>query len=59
MANFIQKAIKHPGALTAAARRKGRSKREEADAESHSSNPHIRARGLLGKRFMKGGDLHK
>ena len=59
MANFIKKAIKHPGALTRAAKEHGRSKRQEAEAESHSSNPHIRARGLLGKRFMKGGDLHR
>jgi hypothetical protein len=59
MANFIKKAIRHPGSLTAAAQRKGRSKRQEAEVESHSSNPHIRARGLLGKRFMKGGDLHR
>jgi hypothetical protein len=59
MANFIKKAIKHPGALTAAAARRGVSKRQEAEKESHSSNPHVRARGILGKRFMKGGDLHQ
>lgn len=58
MANFIQKAVKHPGALTRAAEQAGRSKAQEAEKESHSSNPHIRARGLLGKRFMS-GDLHK
>lgn len=58
MANWIKKAIRHPGALTAAAKRSGRSKKQEAEKESHSSNPHIRARGILGKRFM-GGDLHK
>lgn len=58
MSNFIKKAIKHPGALTAAAKRNGRSKLAEAKVESHSSNPHIRARGLLGKRFIS-GDLHK
>lgn len=56
---FIQGAIKHPGALTRAARESGRSKREEAEKESHSSNPHIRGRGLLGLRFMRGGDLHR
>lgn len=56
---FLQKAIKHPGALTAAAKRHGISKKAEAAKESHSSNPHIRARGILGKRLMKGGDLHK
>jgi len=52
--NWIQSAVKHPGALTAAARRNGRSKLQEAEKESHSSNPHIRARGALGKRFIKG-----
>jgi len=55
---WIQKAVKHPGAETAAARRHGLSKREEAVRESHSSNPHIRARGILAKRFI-GGDLHR
>jgi hypothetical protein len=59
MANFIKKAIKHPGALTRAAAARGVSKRQEAEKESHSSNPHVRARGILGKRFMKGGDLHR
>ena len=58
MAKFLQKAIKHPGALTAAASQHGVSKMQEAVKESHSSNPHIRARGLLGKRLI-GGDLHK
>ena len=46
--------IKHPGALTHAAEEHGVSKLQEAEAESHSSNPHIRARGNLGKRFIKG-----
>jgi len=53
MSKWIQKAVKHPGALTAAAKKAGRSKLQEAEVESHSSNPHIRARGLLGKRFIK------
>lgn len=56
--NWISKAVKHPGALTAAAKAHGRSKLQEAEAESHSSNPHIRARGALGKRFIK-GDLSR
>ena len=51
--HWIQGAVKHPGALTEAAERNGRSKMEEAQAESHSSNPHIRARGALGLRFMR------
>lgn len=54
----IKKAIKHPGALTRDAKRAGRSKLEQAKVESHSSNPHIRARGLLGKRLIA-GDLRK
>lgn len=58
MAKFLKKAIRHPGALTAAAKRKGRSKLQEAQAESHSANPHIRARGILGKRLIS-GDLHR
>jgi hypothetical protein len=45
--------IKHPGALTAAAAKHGISKLQEAETESHSSNPQIRARGNLGKRFIK------
>lgn len=59
MANWIAGAVSHPGALTKAAKAHGKSKRAEAEKESHSSNPSIRARGALGKRFMKGGDLHK
>ena len=46
---WIQGAVKHPGALTRAAKqRHGRSKLEEAEVESHSSNAKIRGRGLLG-----------
>ena len=51
--DWIQHAVKHPGALTAAAARAGRSKLQEAEVESHSSDPSIRARGNLGKRFIK------
>ena len=46
-------AIKHPGALTAAAKEHGVSKLQEAEKESHSSNPHIRSRGSLGIRLIK------
>jgi hypothetical protein len=49
---FIQKAVKHPGALKRAAKAHGRSTKEEAQVESHSSNPKIRARGNLGRRFL-------
>lgn len=45
--------MKHPGALTAAAKAHGVSKLEEAEKEAHSSNPHIAARGRLGERFIK------
>lgn len=50
---WISKAVKHPGALSAAAKAHGVSKLQEAEKESHSSNPHLRARGNLGKRFIK------
>lgn len=53
MKKWIQGAVKHPGALTAAAKQHGVSKLQEAEKESHSSNPHIRSRGLLGERFIK------
>ncbi len=53
MANWIKGAVRHKGALTAAAKRNGVSKLQEAEKESHSSNPSIRARGNLGKRFIK------
>lgn len=45
--------IKHPGALDAAAARHGVSHLQEAKREAHSSNKHIRARGLLGERFIE------
>lgn len=56
--HWIQKAVRHPGALTRAAAAAGVSKKQEAEKEAHSPNPHIRARGILGKRFMS-GDLSK
>ena len=51
--HWIQKAVKHPGALTAAASQHGVSKLQEAKKEAHSPNPHIAARGRLGERFIK------
>jgi hypothetical protein len=51
--HFLGGAIKHPGALTAAAKEHGVSKAQEAKKESHSSNPHVRARGALGMRLIK------
>jgi hypothetical protein len=59
MARFIQKAIKHPGILTEAAKRHGVSVHQEAEKESHSENKKLRGRGALALRFEKGGDLHK
>lgn len=53
MADWIKGAVKHKGALTRAAAGHGVSKLQEAEKESHSSNPHIRARGALGKRFIQ------
>ena len=54
MAKWLQRAIKHPGALTHAASAHGVSKHQEAEREIHSSNKHIRSRGLLGLRLMGG-----
>lgn len=51
--DWIAGAVKHPGALTEAARRNGRSKLAEAEAEKHSKSPKIRARGALGERFIR------
>lgn len=51
--NWIKGAVKHPGALTEAAHEHGVSKLQEAQRESHSPDPSIRARGVLGKRFIK------
>ncbi len=51
--HWIGGAVKHPGALTAAAKEHGVSKLQEAEKEAHSKNPHIRGRGLLGERFIK------
>jgi hypothetical protein len=53
MAKWIQGAVRHKGALTAAAKAHGRSKLQEAETEKHSKNPKIRARGALGERFIK------
>lgn len=51
--NWIKGAVKHPGAETAAAKRHGLSTLQEAERESHSSDPSIRARGNLAKRFIR------
>lgn len=51
--NWIQGAVKRPGKLTAEAQASGRSKLQQAEVDSHSSNPSKRGRGLLGMRFIK------
>lgn len=50
---WIGSAIKHPGSLTAAAKRNGRSKLDEAKKEEHSPSKKIRSRGFLGERLIK------
>lgn len=50
---WIQGAVKHPGALTRAAKAHGVGKLEEAKREAKSPNKHIAARGRLGERFIK------
>ena len=55
---WIQGAVKHPGVEKAKAKRNGISTHEQLERDSHSSNPKVRARGNLGLRFEKGGDLH-
>jgi hypothetical protein len=53
VANWIKGAIRHPGALTAAAKKHGVSKLQEAEKEAGSKNKHIAARGRLGERFIR------
>lgn len=56
---WISGAVKHPGIEKAKAKRNGISTHAQLEKDSHSSNPKVRARGNLGLRFEKGGDLHK
>lgn len=59
---WIQRAVKRPGALTAAAERSGRSVLEQARVESHSPDKRIAARGRLALRFKgkaKRGNIRK
>ena len=51
--NWIAGAVKRPGALTAEASASGRSKLQQAEVDSHSSDLSKRGRGLLGLRFIK------
>jgi hypothetical protein len=48
---FIQNAIKHPGIEKAKAKRAGISTHAQLVKDSHSSDPHVRGRGLLGLRL--------
>lgn len=55
---WLRGAIKHPGALDAAAAEHGRPDTKaghlaEARAEEKSSDPHIRSRGALGVRLIR------
>lgn len=62
MSKFIQKAIRRPGRVKAAAKRAGRSVTEEARVMSHSSDPSERGAGLLALRFKgkaKRGNIHR
>jgi hypothetical protein len=56
--HWIKDAIKHPGIEKAKAKRNGVSTRQQLQKDSHSDNPSVRARGKLGLRFEKKGDLH-
>ncbi len=56
---WIKKAIKHPGIEKAKAKANGRSTHAQLEIDSHSKHAKVRARGLLGLRFERGGDLHK
>jgi hypothetical protein len=51
--DWIGGAVKRPGKLTAEAAASGRSKLQQAEVDSHSSDPSKRGRGLLGIRFIK------
>lgn len=52
--DWIKSAVKHPGAEKAAAKAHGLTTLQEAVRESDSTNPKIRSRGNLAKRFIKG-----
>lgn len=59
MAGWIKKAVKHEGIEKEKAARNGVSTHDQLETDSHSKNASVRARGNLGLRFQKGGDLHK
>ena len=55
---WIGGAIKHPGIEKAKAAKAGISTHEQLVKDSHSKDPSVRGRGILGLRFQRGGDLH-
>lgn len=57
--NWIGGAISKPGIEKAKAAKAGISTHEQLEKDSHSKDPSVRGRGILGLRFQKGGDLHK
>lgn len=59
MANFIKKAIKHPGREKARAAASGRSVHEQLVHDSHSKNASIRGAGQLGLRLTGSRPLSK
>lgn len=52
--HWIQGAVKHPGIEKKKAAAAGISVHQQLEKDSHSSNPSVRGRGLLGLRFQKG-----
>ena len=52
-------AIKHRGIEKEKAAAAGISTHQQLEKDSHSKDPSVRGRGILGLRFQKGGDLHK
>lgn len=58
MANFIKKAIKHPGREKRRAAASGRSVHQQMEVDSHSKNKSVAAAGRLGLR-LTGGDLRR
>lgn len=57
MADFIKKAIKHPGRERKRAEEHGISVHEQMERDAHSDDPSLRGAGELGLR-LTGGDLH-
>jgi hypothetical protein len=54
VSKWLSRAIKHPGRLGQEASAAGRSKIQQAEHDAKSKNPHMRARGILGERLIRG-----